>query len=179
MNATAFVVRRARPTDAADFVRLMGDPEVFGNLMQLPLPSEIQWRKRLEDGDASTQGDLHAVVESGGQLVGSAGLHPNPKLRRRHTAVLGISVAKSAQGQGVGTLLMQTLCDYADHWSQILRIELTVFVDNPRAIALYRRFGFQLEGTHRGYALRQGRFEDVHCMARLHPCPPVMAWPQS
>jgi L-phenylalanine/L-methionine N-acetyltransferase len=64
------------------------------------------------------------------------------------------------------------LTDAADRWLGILRIELTVFTDNARAIALYRRYGFVLEGTHRAYALRDGAYADVHAMARLHPNPP-------
>ena len=53
-----------------------------------------------------------------------------------------------------------------------LRIELIVFTDNAAAIALYRKFGFELEGTHRAYALRDGRYVDALAMARLHPNPP-------
>ena len=46
---------------------------------------------------------------------------------------------------------------------------MTVFVDNTRAIALYERFGFEIEGTHRAASFRNGAFVDVHCMARLRP----------
>jgi putative acetyltransferase len=70
---------------------------------------------------------------------------------------------------------MQGACDYADGWAHLLRLELTVFVDNQAAIALYRRFGFVEEGRHRAYALRNGRYEDVFSMARLHPNPPRTA----
>jgi putative acetyltransferase len=69
---------------------------------------------------------------------------------------------------------MTALLDWADHWAQILRIELTVFTDNAPAIALYRKFGFELEGTHRAYALRDGVYGDVYAMARLHPNPPAL-----
>ena len=169
------LVRRARPADAADFVRMMGQPEVYANLMQLPLPAEEMWRKRLEGQAEPHAVDLHLVAEQGGRVVGSAGLHP--QLRRRHVAMLGISVEPAAQGQGVGTALMQALCSYADGWAQILRIELTVFTDNTRAIRLYEAFGFRHEGTHRAYALRDGAYADVHAMARLHPQPPLAAWP--
>ncbi|MCP5273232.1 MAG: GNAT family N-acetyltransferase [Burkholderiaceae bacterium] len=165
-------LRRATPDDAPAFVALMADPQVFGGLMQLPFPSEAQWRQRLEGSDNGSA-ELSLVAERDGDIVGSAGLHPvGPAVRRRHVAIIGISVRPDAQGQGVGTALMQALCDYADRWAHILRIELGVYTDNVRAIALYRRFGFEVEGTHRGYALRDGVFVDSHTMARLHPNPP-------
>ncbi len=176
MNAPMLTVRRARPADAADFARIMANPEVYANLMQLPMPSEELWRGRLEAQHTAASVDLHLVAELDGRVAGSAGLHPQPQLRRRHAAMLGISVDPACQGRGVGRALMQALCDYADGWSQILRIELTVFVDNQRAIELYRRFGFRHEGTHRAYAMRQGVYVDVHSMARLHPQPPAIGW---
>lgn len=173
-RAPPLLLRRATPDDAPALARLMAEPSVYGGLMQLPYPSEAQWRQRLGGADNGSA-ELSLVAERGGELVGSAGLHPvGTQVRRRHAAVLGISVLPSAQGQGVGTALMQALCDYADGWVQILRIELSVYTDNRRAIALYERFGFRIEGTHRAYALRGGVYVDSHSMARLHPNPPVL-----
>ena len=111
----------------------------------------------------------------GSELVATAGLHPvGAAVRRRHVMMLGISVAPHAQGKGVGNALMTALCDYADNWAGILRIELTVFDDNARAVALYRKFGFELEGTHRAYAMRAGRYVTALTMARLHPQQPAV-----
>jgi putative acetyltransferase len=177
MTPSPITLRRATPADADAFARIMGDPAVLANLMQLPYTSAEIWRARLAENDAPGRTDLSLVAERDGLVVGSAGLHPAPQLRRRHAAMLGISVASTAQGQGVGSALMQALCDYADGWAQLLRLELTVFVDNARAIALYRRFGFEHEGTLRGYALRDGVYVDVHTMARLHPNPPQLPRP--
>lgn len=177
MPDSSLIVRRARLTDVADITRVMSTPEVYGNLLQLPLPSEEMWRGRIEEMAKPGRSDLMVVAEQGGRVIGSAGLHPQPQLRRRHVAMLGISVEPAAQGQGVGRALMQALCDYADNWAQILRLELTVFTDNARARALYQRFDFRIEGTHRGYAMRDGVYADVHCMARLHPRPPGLDWP--
>ena len=166
-------IRRARADDAAAFARMMGDPVVLPSLMQMPYPSEDAWRARLSEAQPPGKADLSLVAERGGEVVGSAGLHPTgPALRRRHVMMLGISVIPSAQRQGVGHALMQALCDYADRWMGVLRIELTVFVDNDSAIALYRRFGFETEGRHRGYAMRDGVYADAFTMARLHPAPP-------
>lgn len=172
MPPAPVTVRRATPKDAAAFVQTMGDPDVLPNLLQVPHTSEELWQQRLADNVTPGKADIVLVAELEGRVVGNAGLHPFPNVRRRHAAGLGIAVAREAQGQGVGHTLMQALCDFADNWAQLLRIELTVFTDNERAIRLYDRFGFVHEGTHRGYALRAGRFVDVHCMARLHPNPP-------
>lgn len=169
----ALSIRRANVRDAAAFARTMGDAAVLPGTLQLPYPDEALWAARLTESLAPGKTDLMLVAERAGRVVGSAGLHPvGPSLRRRHAMVLGITVAPEAQGQGVGTALMQALCDYADRWAQVLRLELNVFADNTRAIALYRKFGFVLEGTHRGYAMRDGRYVDSLSMARWHPQPP-------
>jgi putative acetyltransferase len=91
--------------------------------------------------------------------------------------MLGISVAGDWQGRGVGDLLMGVLCRYADRWLAAMRIELHVYADNTRAIGLYRKHGFEVEGTHRAYSLRNGAYEDTLTMARLHPNPP--RWPSA
>jgi putative acetyltransferase len=85
---------------------------------------------------------------------------------------LGITVSGKWQGQGVGRRLMQELLDLADNWLNVIRIELTVFTENARAIALYQECGFEIEGTHRAYALREGRYADTYSMARVRPKAP-------
>lgn len=172
----AITIRRARAGDAEAFAVLMSDPAVYGGLLQLPYPSVEAWRARLAESDAPGQTDLVLVAEVDAAMVGNAGLHSaGSSVRRRHVMGLGMSVDKAWQGRGVGSALMEALLDAADRWLGCLRIELTVYTDNARAIALYRRFGFEIEGTHRAYALRDGEYADVHAMARLHPKPPSFA----
>ena len=142
-------VRRAGPKDAAAFARIMGDPAVFPGLMQLPYTDEEIWRARLTENFAPGKTDLPLAAELYGEVVGTAGLHPvGAQLRRRHVLTLGISVLPQAQRQGVGTALMAALCDYADRWAGALRVELTVYTDNHGAIALYRKFGFEIGRAH-------------------------------
>jgi putative acetyltransferase len=176
VSARSFQIRRLEARDAAFMARMMGDLTVFPGLMQLPYASTAQWAERLTQQTApGAGGDLLLVAEGDGEPLGTLGLHPvNTHLRRRHVAMLGISVIGPAQGQGVGSALMQAAVDYADRWGHLLRIELQVYSDNVRAIGLYRKFGFELEGTHRAYALRDGQYVDSLSMARLHPNPPSL-----
>jgi L-phenylalanine/L-methionine N-acetyltransferase len=178
MDASLITLRRANVADAAALAAQMGHEDVFGNLMQLPWPGEAMWRQRLEAMAAKESAEILLLAERDGELLGSLGLHPVDRVRRRHVAQLGLSVGAAHQGQGVGKRLMQAACDYADRWAHLLRLELSVYTDNERAIALYRRFGFRHEGTHVAYALRNGRYCDLHSMARLHPDAPRATWPE-
>lgn len=172
----SITIRRASLADAAAYARIMGDPGVYPGLMQLPYTDEEVWRQRLAESLAPGKTDLLLVAEKDGDVVGSAGLHPVAvSQRRRHAMMLGISVLTAMQGNGVGQALMHALCDYADNWMGLLRLELGVYTDNAAAIALYRKFGFEIEGTYRGYALRNGLYVDTYAMARLHPNPPQIS----
>lgn len=173
-------IRRVTTKDAAALAKLMSDPAVYGGLLQLPYPTEERWAAQLAGTGAADKADLSLVAELNGEVVASAGLYaPGQQLRRRHAMGLGISVARAAQAQGVGTALMNVLCDYADNWLNTLRIELTVYTDNEIALRLYRRFGFEVEGRFTGYALRDGRYVDAFAMARLHPAPALIGAPDT
>jgi L-phenylalanine/L-methionine N-acetyltransferase len=167
-------LRRARPDDAEDFAAMMNDPLVYPGVMQLPYTDAAFHRERLAANVGGPgQVDLQLLAVHDGRVIGGAGLHAaGTHVRRRHVMYLGITVAGPWQGRGVGGLLMAALCEHADRWLGVLRLELTVYTDNLAAIALYRRYGFEIEGTHRAYVLRDGRFVDAHAMARLHPNPP-------
>jgi putative acetyltransferase len=78
-----------------------------------------------------------------------------------------MAVRDDWQGKGVGSALVRAELDLADNWLGLRRLELHVHADNARAIALYRRFGFEVEGTHRAYSLRDGVYVDSLSMARL------------
>ncbi|MHB9943459.1 GNAT family N-acetyltransferase [Clostridium sporogenes] len=100
------------------------------------------------------------------KIVGVIGLNVNSNPRTRHTASLGIMVHKAYQGTGIGKKLMSEILDLADDWLMLVRIELGVFTDNEKAIKLYEKFGFKIEGTKKYAAIKNGRYADEYIMAR-------------
>jgi putative acetyltransferase len=172
-NAATITVRRATVADAEGFAAMLGHPEVFPWLLQMPYPNPELWRVRLAENATPGKPDVLLVaVADDGELVGGAGLHPaGASPRKRHVMALGVQVQPAWQGRGVGTKLLQAVCDYADNWLGLLRLELDVYADNLKAQALYRRLGFVEEGRHRCDALRDGVYVDSLSMARLNPVP--------
>jgi putative acetyltransferase len=71
------------------------------------------------------------------------------------------------QGMGIGSALMEAAMDLADNWLGLTRLQLEVYPDNPPAIALYRKFGFETEGLFRALAYRDGHYVDALVMGRL------------
>ena len=157
-------IRHAEPDDYAALNRVFTSPRVVDGTLQLPYQSAESRRKRLAE-PVEGQYSLVAVID--GEVVGQLGLYTTTRPRRRHVGELGMGVRDDWQGRGVGSALMQAALDLADNWLNLTRVELTVYTDNAAAIALYTKFGFQIEGTHRAYAFRNGRYVDAHTMARL------------
>jgi L-phenylalanine/L-methionine N-acetyltransferase len=176
-DPTTVRIRAAEPTDAAAISALIGSQGVFEGTLQTPFAAVASRVERFSKSDpygislvAVTHDSTNTEV-----VVGQAGLFTvHPSLRRLHVRGLGMAVAKDWQGRGVGNQLLGAITDWADNWANVLRIELTVFADNTRAIALYQRHGFAKEGHMVGHALRDGAYVDAWAMARLHPKPPVL-----
>lgn len=84
-----------------------------------------------------------------------------------HTASLGITVAQGWRGQGIGSQLMQAVIDWARTNPLIHRLDLQVFNNNPGAIRLYERLGFQHEGSKKEAYYKHGEFLDLMQMAML------------
>jgi len=160
-------VRRAEPGDYEALHRIISGPRAIAGTMQLPLPSAEMWRKRLSEPSE----DLFSLVACvDGEVVGNLGLETNAtRWRMRHTGRIGMAVRDDWQGKGVGSALMEAALDLADNWLNLTRIELHVYVDNAAGIALYEKFGFEIEGTHRRFAFRDGEYVDAYSMARLKP----------
>jgi RimJ/RimL family protein N-acetyltransferase len=78
-----------------------------------------------------------------------------------------MGVTQDCWGQGVGAALMNAVIEWLEARG-VQRIELVVATDNRRALRLYRRYGFEIEGCQRGAVrLAEGDWRDDYQMARL------------
>ena len=77
--------------------------------------------------------DRHATLVGNGELVNFIG---------RKVEIANLAVAPAYQGRGIGSSLVVVLCRLARAGGHGA-VEITVLVENQRAVTLYRRLGFE------------------------------------
>jgi L-phenylalanine/L-methionine N-acetyltransferase len=167
MGQTRITIRPLRLGDTEDIYEIMHMPNVLWGTGQLPSTSLETWRKTIEH-------ELHDehmhvfVADVSGKAVGSIHLKVG-KGRESHVGTISMAVHDMYQGQSIGKMLMFTVIDLADNWLNLLRLQLEVYTDNERAVNLYKRFDFEIEGRKRGDGFRAGAYIDSYVMGRLRP----------
>ena len=160
------VIRHAEPEDYKAVQKVFSGPRAIAGTLQLPFPSAEFWHKRL----SKKPDNMHQLVACvDGDVVGEISLWTENNPRVRHIAGFGMAVRDDWQGKGVGSALLKAALDLADNWLGVTRVELQVYTDNRAGIALYEKFGFEIEGTHRRGAFRNGEYVDSYSMARIRP----------
>lgn len=163
---SGIVIRHTEPGDTEAVHRLFTQPEVYANTLQVPHPSRAMWQERMNQ---KSPGQYHLVAIVDDQVAGHLMIAAETRPRRSHVASFGLCVDAARHNQGIATALLREMIAMCDNWLRIERIELTVFVDNAPAIALYQKLGFDIEGTGKRYGLRDGDYIDAYFMARLRP----------
>ena len=160
------VIRHAELRDLDALRQLNAQPEVYHNTLQIPHPALEMWEERMKHPPAGRK-QLVACIDD--VVTGHLALSVEQNPRRSHVATFGMSVCGKQRNRGIASALLAAMTDLCDNWLRIERIELTVFVDNEPGVAVYRKFGFEIEGTGKNYALRDGQYVDAYFMARFKP----------
>ena len=77
-----------------------------------------------------------------------------------------MGIVPAYRGRGLGFRLLNTALEQA-RGAGFVRIELDVYADNMRAIALYEKVGFVREGVVRDAVFVDGKYRDAIAMAMV------------
>jgi putative acetyltransferase len=158
---------RARPATADDaeaYARVVAEVAEEGRWIATEPPVDVAQRAaRVREWTERDDG-LLVLEDDDGTIVGCLGLHRHGP---RGVASLGMCIVADARGRGGGRLLMDAALEWLAN-SDMHKVELEVWPDNARAIALYERYGFEVEGLRRDhYRRRDGSLRSSLIMARL------------
>ncbi|WP_223589270.1 GNAT family N-acetyltransferase [Neobacillus bataviensis] len=163
-------IREARPEDAENLLKLIKQVEAESDFMLMDAgerkTSPEQQRKRLEQMRSENNSAILVAEQEDGKLAGYLIAIGGSVKRNRHTAYLVIGVLKKYRGRGIGTKLFQRVEEWAlTH--KISRLELTVVTENLAGVTLYKKRGFEIEGTKRNSLFIHGKYFDEYYMSRI------------
>jgi ribosomal-protein-serine acetyltransferase len=107
------------------------------------LPFIRAGRKQIADND----GLQTAIVDPGGRIVGTVGVHNIDRLNRKTS--IGYWLARDEQGRGTMTAAVRAYVDHAFTAWKLNRVTIQAAVENTRSRAIPERLGFREEGILR------------------------------
>jgi len=108
---------------------------------------------------------LLAIQTKAGAVIGFIRLNDIDVVARK--ATVRIMLAPDMQGQGYGTDALRCLADFCFRELGMHRLGLVVRDDNTRAIAVYKRLGYIVEGCERDATWSEGHWVNFLHMGLL------------
>jgi len=137
------ILRPAAQGDVPRFAAILKTAEV-SRWWGTPTPAETLSRDLLDEDVASF------AVEVDGEIAGMIQYHEENEPMYR-SAGIDIFLAPEHQGRGLGTDAVRTMARYLIEQRGHRRLTIDPAADNARAIASYRKVGFQPVGVMRQY----------------------------
>lgn len=166
-NGLVLEIREATPEDAHALLEYVEDISGESDFLsfgpgefELTEAEEAEFLGRYRDAD----NQLYLVGLIDDELVSALTFSGGRRPRLRHSGEFGMSVRKQVWGLGIGSLMLDALIAWARETRIVEKINLRVRTDNRRAISLYQRKGFVIEGTIRKEVFLNGQYFDYHWM---------------
>lgn len=171
VKGLSYTIRSATETDAKALSKLRlqidGETENLdrekGEAFIDPLGFE-----QLIKADTENKRNLFLVAVVHDQIVGFSRCEGNQLKRFSHKIEFGVCVLKEFWGFAIGKNLLKESIAWADS-NDIKKITLNVLETNDKAITLYKKLGFEIEGIlKKDKILSDGKYYNTIIMGRCH-----------
>ncbi len=157
------------PEDAARFAEWNNDSEYLRQMdTDYARPRNLQDHQELaqamRSGSDGVLFHIHTLADD--RMIGFVAVHGIEWNNQAGKISIGIGDPEY-RGKGYGTDAMRVAVDYAFNELNLHRLGLNVNANNPRAIRVYEKLGFQHEGAQREGIHRDGEWLDRIYMGLL------------
>ncbi|QPC48330.1 GNAT family N-acetyltransferase [Mangrovibacillus cuniculi] len=162
-------VRECNIDDAENLVQLIGKVESSSEFMMFGAGERSvtpEGQRKMISHFQSSPNSTILLAENNNNLAGYLVVIGGDVKRKQHSALVVIGINEKFRGQGVGTLLFEEM----ERWAKdvpLNRLELTVVCENLSAVHLYKKMGFQVEGTKRNSLCIDGKYFDEFYMGKI------------
>ncbi|RAN76847.1 GNAT family N-acetyltransferase [Bacillus sp. SRB_331] len=163
------LIREIEIEDAENFINLIKEVENTSDFMLMEAEERKttieQQQKQLERIKQQNNSTIF-VAEEKEKLIGYLIAMGGTVKRIKHSAYLVIGILQEHRGKGIGTKLFENVTTWAPKHN-ISRLELTTVTENESGVALYKKSGFDIEGTKRSSLCINGKTFNEYYMAKL------------
>jgi RimJ/RimL family protein N-acetyltransferase len=106
------------------------------------------------------------AIDVGGAAVGAVGLKLGSDIER-YSAEMGYWLGEAYWGQGIMSAAVRAVTEHALGELGMLRVFAVPYVRNPASARVLEHAGFQLEGTMRRSAIKDGVVLDQYLYAKV------------
>ena len=165
------IVRRFLATDATSVASLANDRRIWLQLRDLfPSPYHVADAESYIGRVGPVDPPLSLAIIVDGRAAGGVGLQPMTDVNRQ-TAEIGYWIGAAFWGRGIATEAVTLVTDWAFGAHGFLRIFAQPFAGNLASRRVLEKAGYELEGTMRRSAVKDGEVRDQCMYARLRPTP--------
>ena len=165
------LIREAEIEDAAVLISLLnqiGQESEFTSLDPAGILMDESDMQAFIVKQAQSDNEITLLAFLNDELAGVINITADQRPRVRHIGDIFLAIKKSFWGQGLGSVLLDEVIEWAKSSRVIRRLQLTVQKRNLAAVHLYQKMGFIIEGVQeRGACIEGGVFLDVYQMGKL------------
>ena len=165
------LIREAESGDAAELVTFLNRVSLETDFTSLDREGILLTDTEMElflDKQAHSENQITLLALLNDEIAGLVNVTADQRKRVRHIGDLFIVIGKKYWNNGLGSLLLEEVVEWAQASGILRRLQLTVQTRNQAAVHLYQKNGFVIEGRQeRGAYIGEGEFIDVYLMGRL------------
>ena len=165
---TAFL-RTPLPEDAAallEYLRVTAGETDFLSRYPEECTMTLEQEEAFLRNALQSTDSIMILCEVEGKLAGNCELSRHNRQKTKHRASIGIALLREFWGQGIGTAMFEEIHRLTKSW-EVEQLELEVFADNHRAIALYKKMGFYIASEHpNAFKRKDGTYVNEYLMIK-------------
>lgn len=162
-NGETIILRPVDENDAQDIIMHVEMIVKAGRYLQKEEPRTLEEEIKFIL-ETRLKGNMYTAVERKGKVVGIARVLKGELEMKKHTGIFRTWIHPDSQGLGIGKQVM----NYTLRWGRtnnLHKLWLTVFSGNEKAVLVYEKSGFIIEGRQKNQVVIDGNFEDEIFMA--------------
>ena len=170
INKNEINIRKALKEDASaliDYVKIVADETEFLTFDSSEFTKTIEEEERIIEEHNSANNQIFSLAKVDNKIVGILKIQSSKKKRLEHAGELGISVLKEYWSKGIGSALMTHNINWAKETGILKKLNLIVSINNKKAIGLYMKNGFIIEGMIKRDMKLNNSFQDAYQMGLL------------